>query len=287
MLGYLITNKYFISDSFIKVKNDILESAKNHYIDLIAYDNVSFYKTLSSSNFIKPDFVLFWDKDVKLAKLIENKGIRVFNSSESIRICDDKALTYLNLINFDIKMPKTIISPLIYYHDLSNDDEFIEYILSEFEYPFIFKECVGSFGQQVYLINEVEDLKLRIKKCDVWPFIIQEYIKESFGRDLRIYIVGDKVIGSIKRENKTGDFRANIELGGVATPYTPDARQVEMALNAKKALELDFCGVDLLFGKDDEPLLCEVNSNAYFVSFNKTLGLNVADSILDYILNVL
>ena len=60
-----------------------------------------------------------------------------------------------------------------------------------------------------------------------------------------------------------------------------------MALNAKKALELDFCGVDLLFGKDDEPLLCEVNSNAYFVSFNKTLGLNVADSILDYILNVL
>ena len=126
MLGYLITNKYFISDSFIKVKNDILESAKNHYIDLIAYDNVSFYKTLSSSNFIKPDFVLFWDKDVKLAKLIENKGIRVFNSSESIRICDDKALTYLNLINFDIKMPKTIISPLIYYHDLSNDDEFIQ-----------------------------------------------------------------------------------------------------------------------------------------------------------------
>ena len=287
MNGIFVTNKYFISNSFIKIKEDFLNSAKKLNINLTPYNNIELIKILSSKSFNKPDFVLFWDKDVKLAKYLESIGVRVFNSSESIRICDDKSLTYLNLINKDIKMPKTVFSPLIYYHDISKDDEFVSYVLDTFSFPFIFKECFGSFGQQVYMINSEQELRDRISKCGTWPFIIQEFIKESFGNDLRIYLVGDKIIGAMKRENKSGDFRANVELGGEASEYTINDAEANLAHKVKKELKLDFCGVDILFGKDNEPILCEVNSNAYFVSFNKVLKLDVSEYILSYIKNTI
>ena len=133
------------------------------------------------------------------------------------------------------------------------------------------------------MIDSESELKEQIKACGTWPFIVQEFIEESYGKDLRMYIVGDKIIGAIKRENTSGDFRANVELGGKASAYNYSEKEAKLALKTKKELKLDFCGVDILFGKDNEPILCEVNSNAYFVSFNKALNVNVADYILSYI----
>ena len=80
------------------------------------------------------------------------------------------------------------------------------------------------------------------------------------------------------------DFRANLTLGGKMEPYTPDASQVELALKAAKALSLDFCGVDLLFGDREEPILCEVNSNAHFKNIFDCTGVNAAIPIMEHIL---
>lgn len=285
MFAYLIKNKYIISKNFDKLLEYFIEAANNHNVDLQVVNNIGAIEIFSKKDFKRPDFVIFWDKDVKLAKYLESIGIKVFNSSESIRLCDDKSLTYLSLNNLGVKQPKTVFSPLIYYHNLAEDDEYIDFILSHFNFPFVFKECFGSFGQQVYLINSKEELIDRIKKCDIWPFVIQEFIKESKGRDLRIYVVGDIVVGAMKRENKNGDFRANIEIGGIASKYEANELEKDLALKVAKELKLNFCGVDILFGEGNDRILCEVNSNAYFTKFNEILEINVADLIFDHILD--
>ena len=89
---WFITNKYFVSNSFIELKKLIYDAAKNKNINLYEYNNVDIINIMSKNNYEKPDCVLFWDKDVKLAKYIENENIKVFNNSEAIRICDDKSL---------------------------------------------------------------------------------------------------------------------------------------------------------------------------------------------------
>lgn len=285
--AWLVTNKYFVSESFLSLKKLILESAKSKCIQLEEYNNIDIISHLSKQTYEKPDFVLFWDKDVKLASYLESEGIKVFNPSESIRICDDKSLTYLKLRNKGIKMPKTIFSPLLYYHTVAEDKNFIEYVLNKFSFPFVFKECFGSFGQQVSLINNKEELIDKIKKADVWPFIIQEFIKSSFGKDLRLYVVGNEVRATMKRENKSGDFRANIEAGGIGEYYEPNGKQIEMAIKVVKELGLKFGGVDLLFGENDEPIFCEANSNAYFNELDKISNIKIEDLIFDYIKSVL
>lgn len=281
---WFITNKYFVSNSFLEMKKLIFLSAKKHNIEILEYNNVDIINILSKPNFTKPDFVLFWDKDVKLAKYIENMGIKVYNNSESVKVCDDKSLTYISLKNKNIKMPKTIFSPLLYFHNIYEENEFLDFAMSHLQFPLVFKECFGSFGKQVFLVNNKTELIEHIKQIDGRPFIMQEFIKSSFGKDLRVYVVGDKIIGAMLRENKNGDFRANIEIGGIGKIYNLNKSQEKMALDVVKELNLSFAGVDLLFGENNEPILCEVNSNAYFTHFNKILNTNVADYIFDYIL---
>lgn len=284
MYAWLITNKYFISNSFENLKILFIESAKKHNVNLLIYNNLDVIKILSKNNYDKPDFVLFWDKDVKLANYIEQQGIKVFNSSESIRLCDDKSLTYLKLLNCNIKQPKTLFSPLLYYHNASEDNDFINFITSKFEFPLVFKECFGSFGKQVYLLNNVEELKEKIRSVDPWPYIIQEFVKTSYGKDLRVYVVGGEVKATMKRENTKGDFRANIEIGSQGTLYNANDKQIDMAVKVAKVLGLDFGGIDLLFGENDEPIFCEANSNAYFNELNKVANIKTEDLIFEHIL---
>ena len=284
MKAWLITNKYYISDSFLNLKKQLVDAANKKGIELIEYNNVDIVKYIFNSNYVKPDFVLFWDKDIKLASLLESDGIKVFNSSESIRLCDDKSLTYLKLKNKGIKQPKTFFSPLLYYHNLSENNDILNFIINELGLPFVFKECFGSFGKQVSLVNSKSELIEKIKNVDTWPYIMQEFVSSSFGKDLRIYVVGDSVVASMKRENISGDFRANIEVGSRGTIYNPSDEQKKLVKKVVKELGLSFGGIDLLFGKDNEPIFCEANSNAYFNEINKVTNVKVEDYIFDYIL---
>ena len=95
-------------------------------------------------------------------------------------------------------------------------------------------------------------------------------------------MVGDKVVTAMERINQD-DFRANITNGGSMKKYEPTKEQCEMAINVCRELKLDFAGVDIMFGKDNEPILCEVNSNAHFKNIFDCTGVNVADFILQYI----
>ena len=231
------------------------------------------------------DFVLFWDKDIKLAKTLEDKNFKVYNNSKAIEICDDKSKTYIELKKYSIKQPLTFISPLIFKNDLSTDDVFINNILSNLSFPLIIKECFGSFGEQVYLIQNESMLLNKIKELGTKPFIVQEFIKTSFKRDIRIEVINGEVVASILRVNECDDFRANITNGAKAYKYTSNDAQNEMAINACKFLNLDFGGIDILFGEEDEPIFCEANSNAYPLNVSNITGVNIIYKIFKFIIS--
>lgn len=231
------------------------------------------------------DFVIFWDKDICLAKYLENLNIRVFNKSEAIDLCDSKVKLHQFLSGSGIKTPKTIIGPLAYYkQDLSKD--YYDKIISELGPNFIIKESKGSFGMQVYQVKNYDSFLEIIDKIENRDFLMQEFMFTSIGRDIRVNIIGDKIVGSMLRVNED-DFRANITLGGLGEVVELTDAQKNMALKAHRKLGLDFSGVDLLFGKDDEPLLCEVNSNVNFLSFEKISDINISELIIEYIMGVL
>ena len=288
--GLLIINHYMKSAKFDDLYNMFMKSALDNNINLSVKTNREISVIIEKANDLnkffenKIDFILFWDKDILLARQLENKGYKVYNSSEAIRICDDKALTYIELDKYNIPMPKTLISPFTY------DDRYNEYnngyakdVIDTLELPLIAKARYGSFGAQVHKIDTLEELKDIIEQYPAGALIFQEYIKTSHGRDVRIQVVGDKVVTSMYRYSDT-DFRANITNGGKMKEHTPSKEECMLALNTAKALELDFAGIDLLYGEDNKMLVCEVNSNAHFRNLYDLTNINVADEILKYIL---
>ncbi len=241
---------------------------------------------LSAKNFKTnqiPKFILFLDKDIRLAKTIELQGIKIFNSMETIQLCDDKSLTYQALANHNINMPKTLIAPMLFNGTSINEDEFIDNIEAELSYPFVVKESFGSFGAQVYLVNNKVELLKKREELKHIPHLYQEFIKPSYGRDVRLFIVGEKVVASMLRSSQN-DFRANITNGGKAEQFTPPQSFIDLGLKATKVLKADFAGVDILFGKEGEPVLCEVNSNAHIKGLYTCTGVDVTINIFEHIL---
>src|SRR5699024_6248160 len=146
-----------------------------------------------------------------------------------------------------LPIPQTMIAPKTFGQQIMNDDPFIQRIKQTFSYPFILKEAYGSFGEQVYLIENDQQLIQTLDKVKGRPFLVQTFIQSSYGRDVRIQVVGNKVIAAMMRTSKN-DFRANVTSGGSMDPYTPTEKECELAIQATKAVGAHFAGVDLLFG---------------------------------------
>ena len=267
MTGFLVVNHYLKGEKFDILHNHLIKSAKKQGIDLLVKTNEQMLFERE-----KPDFVLLWDKDVNLGKSLENRGLAVFNSARSIALCDDKAKTYLALEN-KVKQPKTIIAPLSFFE--VDYTEFASLACKELGLPLVFKECCGSFGEQVHLCNSVDDV---LGCINGKPFLLQEYV-ECGGEDVRIEVVGNRVVASMKRRNEN-DFRSNITNGGVAEAYNPTDEECAVALTACRELGLSFGGVDIMNGE----ILCEVNSNAHIINLMQTVGVDVAPLIFEEIL---
>ncbi|MBP3888632.1 MAG: RimK family alpha-L-glutamate ligase [Cellulosilyticum sp.] len=291
--GWLIYNGGLKSPKYMELNELYAAAAKKLDIklDLVANDELYSYiengqatiKTAKSLE--KPEFILFLDKDIRLAKQLEKLGYRLFNSREVIENCDDKMLTAQILSGHGIQMPKTLFSPL-YFHGTGTgnpNESFTLTIEKKLGYPLVIKEAFGSFGAQVYLVHNREELIAKQKELIYTPHLYQEFIKSSNGRDVRIYVVGDQVVASMYRHSES-DFRANISNGGSALPYTPNEAFCQMAIDATKALGADFTGVDLMFGENDEPILCEVNSNAHIKNIYDCTGIDVSEFIFKHIL---
>lgn len=233
---------------------------------------------------LEADFIVSFDKDVLILKTLEKLGYKVFNNVISIENCDNKFLTHVVLSNEEIDMPKTIPGLLCYSGDKKVSDDYFDFIQKTLQYPLIFKECYGSLGKNVYMVNDEVELKKYIEKFNNGSYLVQEYIDTSEGRDCRIIVIGHKYVASMIRENDH-DFRSNIGAGGIGRKFDPPQEFIDMAIKSSKILNLDYCGIDILFGKGDKPLLCEVNSNAFFKEFERITAINVAKIYVEYILN--
>jgi RimK family alpha-L-glutamate ligase len=163
-------------------------------------------------------------------------------------------------------------------------------IATHIGFPCVIKVLVGSFGEGVYLCQtekEYHKLIEFLKNLDnEKKLLVQEYLNDYPGVDLRVFVVGDKVLGAMKRIAPEGDFRANITIGGKGEPYTVTPEIEEIALATAKALGLEIAGIDLLF--DNRGFrVCEANSNPGFNGFDHYCGTNIAGEMVEYIVKKL
>ena len=230
----------------------------------------------------KIDFAVYFDKDKYLGRALEKSGVRLFNTMDAIELCDDKALTSLALLGKGVRVVQTIPAPLCYTPNALPSEAFLRRVKT-LGFPLVAKKSYGSFGAGVRLVKDENELFETDKEGLYQPHLYQKFIQESAGKDIRVIVIGGKAVAAIRRTANDGEFRSNIELGGHGEKIELDKAYQEAAERCANALRLDYCGVDLLETKDG-PVVCEVNSNAFFEGLEAATGIDVAASYAKHIL---
>ena len=215
---------------------------------------------------INPEWVIMRGYADIPSKFWEMEGIPVVNSTESMQLSRNKMLTHGALSAAGIPTPPTIWagSHISYAKatELLGTDKLV------------IKALQGSKGESVWLAEEEIEYDRICSKSD-GEILIQKYIAESFGRDLRIWVIDGKAAGCVMRSSAT-DFRSNFSLGGKATLYDAPPEAIALAERAATTLGLFFAGVDLLFTSDGFTV-CEVNGNAGFRTLSACGGPDILD----------
>ncbi|MHA2789568.1 ATP-grasp domain-containing protein [Corynebacterium sp. S7] len=280
MSGWIVVNHFYSSPKFDELHAWLQRSAARAGLSAELITNAQVQGRLAHTT---PDWVLFWDKDVHMARRIEASGVRCFNSAAAIEACDDKYFTYVRLLDSGVAQPETWLVPLRYTPVSWQDEPFIDEAIAALSLPLVAKESFGSFGAQVHLMHTREDLVSWLDQLGTRAGLLQKFVEAAAGHDLRLQVVGDEVVSAIERTASDGEFRANLTHGGTARTITPTEAQCTAALQASAHLGLDFAGVDLLIDADGTPIVCEVNSNAHFVNMSRTTGIDIGDAIMAYI----
>ena len=273
--------------------NRLVEEFKNHNIDVMVIDpheiDIFVNKENRQSILVNgeslplPKFVFprtgsgttYYIKAV--IRHFERMGVVVVNGSESIDAVKDKLYSHQVLAQSNLDIPKT----LLLKHPI--DVEFVE---KHIGYPAIIKTLSGSYGKGVFLAENKKQFKQLITMAEItkpsYNIIVQEFIKDTWGKDLRVLVVNNKVVGGMMRTATDDDFRANISRGGEGFPYEVNEQIEWLAVESSKALDLDIAGVDLLFDKGGYKI-CEVNSNPGFEGMETFTKKNIADEIVSFI----
>ncbi len=284
--GLILVNAYWKSETEIYQADRLREEFAALGVEIRIRRNNYFPVHLRCTGSISPlaeayDFCIYLDKDKYTSYLLEQSGLRLFNRHDAIVACDDKLLTYFALRDAGIAIPRTFAGLLCYTPSEKVAKETLDIIESELSYPLVVKESFGSMGKGVYKADNREELESIAEQVKCKPHLFQEYIAESAGRDLRVLVVGGKVVAAMKRISD-GDFRSNAALGGRGESYPLDAAGEVLALKIARVMGLDYCGIDFLFGKNGY-VLCEVNSNAFFAVAERVTGANIAGAYAAYI----
>lgn len=230
------------------------------------------------------DFCLYLDKDKYTAQMLEKRGVRLFNRAQAIADCDDKMQTHIALAGNGIPMPDTLAGLLCYDNCASVPPAVLDDIEKRLGYPLVVKLSYGSFGKGVFKADDRNRLAELAERIKLQPHLFQKYIAAAHGKDMRVIVVGGKTLGGIMRVSD-GDFRSNVGLGGKAEKVAVPQRISELSEKIARLLNLDYCGLDFLLSPD--PLLCEVNSNAFFDAFESATGINVAGAYAQHIIDAI
>lgn len=280
---WIIYNGSLVNEKFVDQANLMAEAVTKFNITPIIKKNNDILIDLSINIGEKPDFVIMFDKDILLGSYLKAQGIPVFNDPDVIERCDNKAKQYVTLAAAGIPMPTTIVGPKIYPNFSIADSGYVERVIETLGLPLVMKEAHGSFGMKVYLLHTKQEVQEKVEQLAGVDFVFQKYIASSFGRDIRVNVVGGKVVAAMYRESKT-DFRANITNGGTAYKIELTPAQIDLALQAAAVLGAEYAGVDLLFDAHEQPLVCEVNAAAHIRNIYNVTGGNVGEALIAYIL---
>lgn len=289
--GLIIINGYPNGEKFYRQGERLKAALENQGAEADVLKNGEVYALLQKDGGIALElpreygFAVYLDKDKYLGYMLEGAGLRLFNPARAVEICDDKMTTYLALRKAGLSLAETIPAPLCYTPNASPDDKFLKKVSDKLGFPLVVKKSYGSFGAGVRLVHGMPQLRETAREFLYTPHFYQRYIAESCGKDLRVIVVGGRAVGGMERVAANREFRSNIELGGTGRNADLKAEYAHAAESAAKALGLDYCGVDLL-ETEDGPMICEVNSNAFFEGFEAATGIDVAEKYAEYILRV-
>ena len=211
-----------------------------------------------------------------VVRQFEEMGVFTIASSGAILRSRDKLKSLQRLSKAGIGMPKTVFTN--YSRDV---EEVIQHVGGT---PCIIKLLEGTQGLGVVLAeskNAAESVLEAFNGLQA-RVIVQEFIKEAKGADLRALVVDGQVVGAMKRQGKEGEFRSNLHRGGSANIIKLDADELKVAMNAAKVLKLPVCGVDMLQSSRG-PLLLEVNSTPGLEGIETATKKNIARDIITFI----
>ena len=207
----------------------------------------------------------------------ERMGVTVINTSDAIDNVKDKLYSHQILAQSNLDIPKT----MLLRHPID-----VEFVQKHIGFPVIVKTISGSYGRGVFLAETKKQFKQLLTMAELtkksYNIIIQEFIKDTWGKDLRVLVVNNKVVGCMMRQAKDDDFRANISRGGEGIPYEVNEQIEWLSTESAKALDLDIAGVDLLFHNGGFKI-CEVNSNPGFEGMETFTKKNIAEEIVQFI----
>lgn len=259
---------------------------------IISYDNG--YKIFNADDevgfVIDNDTVAIVRGSVRLKKSyldllsqLEKIGVCMVNSRETVEISADKYRTYLKLQDYGLTQPKTVLIP-----NVDTLQQSLESLDSKF--PIIMKTLEGSKGVGVLFIEserQIESLvQLLHNQNEDVDLLIQEYIKTD--GDIRVIVLGGKVIASMKRDVVEGDFRSNVSQGAKVKEYELTALELEQCLLAAKAIDGSWVAVDFIPSKNpktEPPYILEVNHSPGTEGIEKATGNNIVKKVVDFYSN--
>lgn len=213
-----------------------------------------------------------------ILRQLEHLEVAVINPSGAIEAVKDKLYAHQLLAQRNLPIPRTM---------LVRFPVNLELVAAQIGFPCVVKLLVGSYGDGVVLSRDprsFQDLMELVSALDrSQSLILQQYIGTRPGQDLRVFVVGGRVLGAMLRRSTDGSFKANISRGGDGEAFAINPAIEELALASAAAVQLEIAGVDLLFDGEGYSV-CEVNSAPGFSGFEAATGLNVARAVLEHCL---
>jgi len=213
-----------------------------------------------------------------ILRQLEHLEVAVINPSGAIEAVKDKLYAHQLLAQRNLPIPRTM---------LVRFPVNLELVAVQIGFPCVVKLLVGSYGDGVVLSRDprsFQDLMELVSALDrSQSLILQQYIGTRPGQDLRVFVVGGRVLGAMLRRSTDGSFKANISRGGDGEAFAINPAIEELALASAAAVQLEIAGVDLLFDGEGYSV-CEVNSAPGFSGFEAATGLNVARAVLEHCL---
>lgn len=210
-----------------------------------------------------------------IVRQFEMQGVYTTASSIAINRSRDKFRSYQLLAKAGVGIPKTVFAS-----ETADLDDVVE---KAGGVPLIIKVARGTHGNGVVLAEtrKAAQAVMQAFYVEGVSFLVQEFVKESAGSDIRAFVVGNRVIASYRRQSLDDDFRSNLHQGGEGRVVKLTEEEEKTAVKAAKAMNLPICGVDMM-RSERGPLVLEVNSSPGF-GIEKITGRDVATKIIEYI----